>query len=164
MLKPTQGEALAFRSDEDKCLARDLLRANIEASAPELKWKAMRTQRRLLHPPEPVLSGDSVGFGHDVPSTRGLAPNDVAVDVAAPARADAGIPEPGPRRGGRKAAAKAAATRARNDAGRSALRVTKTDARPFAPETRDLAVADPDAFMADLARRMGATNTEGGQQ
>jgi putative transposase len=94
-----------------------------------------------------------------VPSASGLKANDVLVAVAARERDDEGFPEKGPRRGGAKAAKAAARTRAarkRPEAGgqEQGAPGPATPRDPFAP--RDLSVSDPDAYMADLAKRLAA--------
>ena len=148
-----RAENLAFRSDEDKCLARDLLRASLEAAAPDLKFAAMRTQRRLLEPAQPVLRGDTVQKAQGVPSVSGLKANDVIVSVAAQERYDEGYPEKGPRRGGAKAAKAAARTRAakrtNGDGGTSPVATPAED--PFTPQP--LMVEDPEAYMTALSER-----------
>ncbi|WP_448188807.1 hypothetical protein [Azospirillum sp. sgz301742] len=149
-----KAENLAFRSDVDKCLARDRLRASLEAAAPDLRFAAMRTQRRLLEPSPPVLSGDTVQRTQGTPSVSGLQTNDVTVSIAAQERDDEGYPEKGPRRGGAKAAKAAARARAakgtNGDGGTTPAGTPAAD--PFAPQ--DLMVEDPDVYMAALAERL----------
>lgn len=152
-------ENLAFRSDEDKCLARDRLRAAFEAAAPHMKFAAMRRKRRLHEPDRPVLGGDTVLMAHEIPSISGMKVNDVPVVLAASEREDAGFPEKGPRRGGRKATEKAARTRAAKRAARS--RVGTGPPAPPQPSTERttgslLTVSDPAAVMAALKARMAA--------
>lgn len=151
-----KAENLAFRTDEEKCLARDRLRAHLEAAAPGLKFAAMRTQRRLLEPALPVLTGDTVQMAHAVPSVSGLKEYDIPVSAAAHERADDGFPEKGPRRGGAKAARKAAQTRARKKGLTQAIGHGSgtTAATPFTPT--ELVVDDPADYMAELARRLAA--------
>lgn len=157
-------ESMAFRTDEEKCLARDRLRAKIEAAAPDLKFAAMRTQRRLLHPAVPVLKGDTVQLWETVPSISGLADNDVIVAVAAHERADDGFPGKGPRRGGKKAAKSAARTRAHKAAAKEQSKANGVQGNPISadrPFTRSpdfLVVDDPDAFMEDLNNRLAERN------
>ncbi|CAO3417034.1 hypothetical protein [Azospirillum argentinense] len=146
-------ENLAFRSDEDKCLARDRLRAQLEAAAPDLKYAAMRTQRRLLDPALPILAGDTVQMAQGVPSVSGMTANDVLVEVAAKTREDGGHPEKGSRRGGAKASRTASTRRKAATAKPPAPTITGPGPSdtPFAPP--DFTVNDPSAYMAGLAQR-----------
>lgn len=104
-------ENLAFFTDEEKWLARNKLRAEIERHAGMLKLADMRRARRVLHPPVPVA--DTVRFGHVRPSVGGLGPHDVEVAPGARDRADGGHPEPGARRGGKRSKSKRSANGAR---------------------------------------------------
>jgi putative transposase len=95
VLSFAKAENLAFRTDEEKCLARDRLRAHLEIAAPHLKFAAMRTQRRLLEPALPVLTRDTVQMAQGVPSVSGMKANDVIVSISAHERDDNGYPEKG---------------------------------------------------------------------
>jgi len=158
-------ENLAFQTDEERLLARDRLRAKLEATAPGLKLAAMRRQRRLLHPPVPVLKGDTVQLREGIPSISGLSKNDVAVSIAAQERADNGFPEMGPRRGGKTAARTAADTRASKKETKARTKADeipqtpRSVSKPVAPRTDVFMVEDPDSYMADFARRMAMQNS-----
>jgi putative transposase len=160
-----EAESLEFRSDEDKCLARDRLRARIEAEAPGLKFAAIRAKRRLLEPPKPVLKGDTVLYVEGIPSASGLKGNDVVVSIAAHERGDEGRPEKGPRRGGAKAIRTAKKTREAKQTQRAQAGAASTEEHqpkrtrsqdPLKPRTRALTVTRPAEFMADLAKRMAS--------
>jgi len=168
----SKAENLAFRSDKERCLARDRLRAKMESKVPHLKFAAMRTMRRLLEPPLPLLAGDVVLIEEGTPSVSGLKRNDVIVSIASQERGDDGYPEKGPRRGGNRTRS---ASRGRGNKGKLEIEECITEGReqpqerdkvsPAAssPRTRALTVANPDRFMDDLVKRITAAQSDGGR-
>ncbi|WP_400768739.1 hypothetical protein [Methylosinus sporium] len=125
-------ENLNYQSDQEKWLARDKLRVEIESAAGDAKYKWIRKKRRLMHPPEP-LSGDTVERVTATPTANGLGPADVAMQVTLNTRDDGGFPEKGPRRGGKKS-------------GNGGKPKRKPDARPATPSKPEVETASRDPF------------------
>lgn len=159
-----KAEELPFSTDDERWVARNRLRASIEAFAPKAKFAAMRRKRRLLEPPKPVLAGDLVQHGTVEPGILAARPIDISTVPLAFEREGDGIPEKGPRRGGKKALRTAAETRRRKKAEReSQASSTSAGGTPTAsPGLSGFALDDAEAYARDYERRMAERNRKKG--
>lgn len=140
-----QKESLDFQSSEDRLNALYRLRAEIQAAAPDMKFRDVRQQRRLLT--EIATRRDTVEVVTERATSTGLGPGDVRIIEFAKHRRDGGRPEKGPRRGGRP----------------KVRRTVEVESNKVVPLTQPIdrsrsgaLVDDPAAFMAELERKMAA--------
>lgn len=149
-----KAQGLPFQTDDEKWAARDRLRVETENAAPDIKYAAMRRQRRMLEPPKPALQGDIVDMREDEPGISSMRDYDIPTVTSTDIAVGDGIPEKGPRRGGKKAARKPA----RRDPDHSPV---ATIVHASASQTRDTAVPAPamvvdDDAIADLLKTFAA--------
>ncbi len=159
--KWAKAQNMAFKTDEQRVLARDGLRAATENAAPEAKIAAMRARRRLLEGPQPVLraDADTVDFRKTRSGIMAHKPFDVPVGIAAHDRADGGIPEKGARRGGRSKGGRPKAVPSHIRPMTDMAVEERTESRKSVSVTDfDL---DVEAVMAEMQAKMGQAAQEG---